>query len=95
MTLPVTENKIIIIKCRRKRKVGRVACMRTKRTAYRGLTGKPEGKGSLGRPGRRWEDNIKMGLRGIGWDGVVLIHLTRDRDQWRVVVNTAMNFRVQ
>jgi hypothetical protein len=45
-------------------------------------------------PRRRWEDNNRMDLRETGWDGVDWIHLAQDRDQWRVLVNTAMNFRV-
>jgi hypothetical protein len=64
------------------------------RNAYRILVGKPEGKISLGTPRRRWEDNIKMNLRGIGWDGTNWINLAQDRDQWRTVVNTVMNLRV-
>jgi hypothetical protein len=49
--------------------------------------GKPEGKGPIGRPRRRWVDTIKMGLREIGWDGMDLIDLAQDRDQWRALVN--------
>jgi hypothetical protein len=64
------------------------------RNAYRILVGKPEGKGPLGRPRRRWVDNIKMHLRQIGWDGVDCIELAQDRDQWRALVNTVMNLRV-
>jgi hypothetical protein len=52
--------------------------------------GKPEGKRPLGRPRRRWVDNIKMDLREIGWDGVDRIELAQDRDQWRALVNTVM-----
>jgi hypothetical protein len=48
----------------------------------------------LGRPRRRWVDNIKMDLREIGWDGMDWIELAQDRDQWRAVVNTVMNLRV-
>jgi hypothetical protein len=48
----------------------------------------------LGRPRRRWVDNIKMDLREIGWDGVDWIELAQDRDQWRAFVNTVMNLRV-
>jgi hypothetical protein len=48
----------------------------------------------LGRPRRRWVDNIKMDLREIGWDGVGWIDLAQDRDQWRALVNTVMNLRV-
>jgi hypothetical protein len=50
-----------------------------KRNAYRILVGKPEGKRPLGRPRRMWEDDIKMGLREIGWGGVYWIHLAQDR----------------
>jgi hypothetical protein len=64
------------------------------RNAYRILVGKPEGKRPLGRPRRRWEDNIRMDLREIGWGGMVWIDLAQDREQWRTLVNTAMNLRV-
>jgi hypothetical protein len=47
------------------------------------LVGKLEGKRPLGRPKRRWEDNIRMVLREMGWEGVVWIHLAQERDQWR------------
>jgi hypothetical protein len=58
------------------------------------LAGKPEGKRPLGRPRGRWEDNIRMDLREILWEGVDWIHLVQDRDQWRALVNTVMNLRV-
>jgi hypothetical protein len=58
------------------------------------FVGKPEGKGSLGIPGRRWVDNIKMEFREIGWDGMYWIDLAQDRDQWRALVNMAMNLWV-
>jgi hypothetical protein len=61
---------------------------------YRVLIGRPEGKRSLGRPRRRWEDNIKMDLREIGIDGVNWIQLARNRVQCRNFVNTLMNLRV-
>jgi hypothetical protein len=64
------------------------------RNAYRILVGKPEGKRPLGRARRRWMDIIKMDLREIGRDGVDWIELAQDRDQWKAVVNTAMNLRV-
>jgi len=64
------------------------------RNAYKILVGKPEGKRPLGRPRRRWEDNIRMDLREIGWEVVYWIHLAQDRDQGRVVVNTVMNLGV-
>ena len=60
---------------------------------HRILVGKPEGKRPLGRPRRRWEDNIKMGLRGVGGCGDWM-ELAQDRDRWRALVNSVMNFRV-
>jgi hypothetical protein len=68
--------------------------MGEKRNAYRILVGKPEGKRSLGRAGRRWVDNIKIYRREIGWDGMDWIDQAQDRDQWRALVNTVMNHRV-
>jgi hypothetical protein len=65
--------------------------MGPKRNAYRLLVGNPEGKKPLGRPRRRWVDNIKMNL--IGWSGMDWIDLAQDRDQWRALVNTVMNLR--
>jgi hypothetical protein len=53
-----------------------------------------EGKAPLGRPRRRWVDNIKMDLREIGWVGMDWIDLAQDRDQWRALVNAVMNLRV-
>jgi hypothetical protein len=64
------------------------------RNAYRILVGKQEGKRPLGRPRRRWVDNIKMKLREIGWDGWDWIVLAQDRDRWRALVNTVINFWV-
>jgi hypothetical protein len=58
------------------------------------LVGRPEGKRPLGRPGRRWEDNIKMDLKEIGINGANWIRLAQDRVQWRAFVNTVMNLRV-
>jgi hypothetical protein len=65
-----------------------------KRNAYRILVGNPERKRPLGRPKRRWEDNIKMDLREIEWDDRDWMDLAQDRDQWRALVNTVMNLRV-
>jgi hypothetical protein len=56
--------------------------------------GKPEGKIPLGRPRHRWEDNIKMDLRGIGWGSVEWINLAEDRDQWLPLLNIVMNLLV-
>jgi hypothetical protein len=76
---------IRIIKSRRMRLAGHVARMGETRNAYRILVGKPEGKRPLGRPRRRWVDNIKMDLREIGWNGMDWIELAQDRDQWRAL----------
>jgi hypothetical protein len=56
--------------------------------------GRPEGKSPLGRPRRRWVDNIKIDLREAGWDGMDWIDLAQDREWWRALVNTVMNLRV-
>jgi hypothetical protein len=64
------------------------------RNAYRILVGKPEGKRSLGRPRRRWVDIIKTDLREIGLGGMDWICLVQDRDQWRALVSTVINFRL-
>ena len=58
------------------------------------LVGKPDGKRSLGRPRRRWEDNIKMDLEEVGRGCVAWMELAQDRDRWRALVGTVMNFRV-
>jgi hypothetical protein len=65
-----------------------------KRNAYRILVGKPEGTRPLGRPARRWEDNIKINLREIGWDGMDWINLAQDKDRWLALMNTVMDLRV-
>jgi hypothetical protein len=87
-------NIISIIKSRRMRWAGHVTRMEEKGNAYMILVGKPEGKKPLGRPRRRWTDNIKMDLREIGWDGIDWIDLAQDRDQWRALVSTLINLRV-
>ncbi|KAJ4433757.1 hypothetical protein ANN_16069 [Periplaneta americana] len=82
------------IKSRRLRWAGHVARMGESRNPYRVLAGRPEGKRPLGRPRRRWEDNIKMDLREVGYDGRDWINLAQDRDQWRAYVRVVMNLRV-
>jgi hypothetical protein len=62
--------------------------------AYRIIVEKPEGKRPLGRPRRRWVDNIKIYLREIRWDGMDWIDLAQNRNRWRSLVNTVMNLRV-
>jgi hypothetical protein len=62
--------------------------------AHRILVETPEGKRPLGRPRRRWEDKIKADHREIGWGDMDWIDLAQDRDQWRALVNTAMNLQV-
>jgi hypothetical protein len=82
------------MKARRMRWAGNVARMGEVRGAYNILVGRPEGRIPLGIPRRRWENNIKMDLREIGFGGVDWIHWAQDRDRWRAVVNTVMNLRV-
>jgi hypothetical protein len=89
----VTISSARIFESRRLRWAGHVARMGERRGAYRALVGKPEGKRPLERPTRRWEDNIKMDLREVGW-GMDWINLAQDRDRWRAVVNAVMNLRV-
>ena len=64
------------------------------RGVQRMLVGKPEGKRPLGRPRRRWEDNIKMDLQEVGGDRVDWMELAQDRDRWRALVGTVRDFRV-
>jgi len=64
------------------------------RGVYRILVGKPEEKRSLGRPRRRWEDNIKMDLQEVGCVVMDWIELGQDRNRWRALVNAVMNLRV-
>jgi len=60
---------------------------------YRVFIGKPEGRRPLGRPSRRWEDNIKMDVQEVGCGYVDRIELAQDRDRWRALVNAVMNLR--
>jgi hypothetical protein len=67
---------------------------RERRGAYRVSVGKSEGSRSLERPRHRWEDDIKISLRELGWGSMDWIDLGQDRDRWRAVVNAVMNLRV-
>jgi hypothetical protein len=72
---------------------GHVTRIGERRGVYRFLVGKPEGKRPLGRPGRSWEDNVKMELE-VGCGGMDWIELAQDRDRWRALVNAVMNLWV-
>jgi hypothetical protein len=85
---------IRIIKAMRMRWAGHVARAGQKRNAYRLLVGKPEGRRPLGRPRRRWLDNIRMYLVEVGWGDVDWIGLAQDRGRWRALVNPVLNLRV-
>jgi hypothetical protein len=89
--LYLSPNIIWVIKSRRMRWVGHVACMGEKRDAYRILVGRPEGRRPLERPRHRWEDSIKMDLQEVGWGGMDWIELAQDRDRWWALVNAVMN----
>jgi len=65
-----------------------------RRSVYRVLVGKPEGKRPLGRPRLRWEDNIKKDLQEVGCGAMGWIELAHDRDRWRALVIAVMNLRV-
>jgi hypothetical protein len=64
------------------------------RVVYRVLVEKPEGKRQLGRPRRRWKDNIKVDLQEVGCEGIEWVELTQDRDGWWALMNAVMNLRV-
>jgi hypothetical protein len=83
-----------VIKSRRMRWVGHVACMGEGRGVYRVLVGRPKGKRPLGRPRHRWEDNIKMDLRKTEINGANWIGLAQDRVQWQAFVSRVMNLQV-
>jgi hypothetical protein len=68
--------------------------MGEERGVHRVLVGKPEGKRALGRPRRRWEDNIKMDVQEVGGDRGDWMELAQDRDRWWALVNTVNNLRV-
>ena len=92
--LDSSPNIVRVIKSRRMRWAGHVARMGEEREAYTVLVGKPEGKRPLGRPRRRWVDNIRMDLQEVGCGYADLIGLAQDRDRWRTLVSAVMNLRV-
>jgi hypothetical protein len=85
---------IRIIKWWRMRWAGHVARMEAKRNAYRLLVRKPEKKRSIGRPRRKWVDNIRMDFGEVGWGDLDWIGLAQDRNRRRAVVNSVLNLRV-
>ena len=87
-------NTVRVIKSRRMRWAGHVARMGEERGVYRVLVGKPEGRKPLGRPRRRWVDNIRMDLQKVGCVYMDWIGLAQDRDRWRTLVSAVMNLRV-
>jgi hypothetical protein len=82
------------MKVRRMRWAGHVTQMGEKRNAYRLLVGKPEGRRPVGRPRRRWLNNIRMDLVEVGWGDVDWIGLAQDRDRWRALANSVLNLQV-
>jgi len=87
-------NIVRVIKSRRMRWAWHVARMGEERGVYRFLVGKPEGRRPLGRPRRRWVDNIRMDLQEVGCGHVDRIGLAQDRDRWRTLVSAVMNLQV-
>ena len=83
-----------VVKSKRMRWARHVARMGEDRGVHRVLVGKPEGKRPLGRPRRRWEDNIKMDLQEVGGGRGDWMELAQDRDGWRELVGTVRNIRV-
>jgi len=73
---------------------GHVASMGKGRGVFRVLEGKPEGKRRVGRPKRRWKDNIKIDLQEVGCGGMDWIELAQNSDRWRALMNAVMNLRV-
>jgi len=87
-------NIVRVIKSRRMRWAVHIASMWERRSLYRVLVGKPEGKRPLGRTKHRWKDNIKMERLEVGCMGMDWIELAEDRDRWRALVNAVMNLQV-
>jgi hypothetical protein len=89
-----SSNIVRVIKSRRMRWAGHVARMGEERGMYRVLVGKPEGKGPLGRPRRRWMDNITTDLQEVRCGYMEWIGLAQDRDRWRKLMSAVMNLGV-
>ena len=89
-----SHNTVRVIKWRRMRWAGHVAHMGEERVEYRVLVGKPEGRRPLGRPRRRWVDNIRTDLQVVGCGYMDWIGLAQGRDIWRTLVSAVMNLRV-
>ena len=87
-------NIVRVIKSRRMRWAGHVARIGEEKGVYRVLVGKPEGRRPMGRPRRRWVDNIRTGLQEVGCGYMDWIGLAQDRDRWRTLVSVVMNLRV-
>jgi len=87
-------NIVRVIKSRRMRWAGHVACMGEEMGVYSVLVGKPEGRRPLGRPTRQWVDNIRMDLQEVGCGYMNWIGLAQDRDRWWTLVSAVMNLRV-
>jgi len=87
-------NIVRVIKSRRMRCAGHVACMGEERWVYRVLVGKPVGRRPLARPRHRWVDNIRMDLQEVGCRYMDWIVLAQDRESWRTLVSAVMNLRV-
>ena len=84
-----------VIKPKTVRWAGHVSRKGNRRGAYRVLVGRPEARKPFGKPGLRWDNNIKMYLQEVGWRGVNWIALAEDGDRWRAVVTAVMNIQVQ
>ena len=89
-----SRNIVRLIKFRKLRWAGHVDRIEEGRSAFKILTGKPTGKRPLGRPRRRWEDNIRMDLEGIAINEGNWVLSAQDRDYWRALVNATLNLRV-
>ena len=87
-------NIVWVIKWRRMRWAGHVACVGEEGEVYRVLVGKPEGRRPLGGPRCRWVDNIRTDIQEVGCGYIDWIRLAQDRDRWRTLVSAVMNLRV-